>query len=35
MKKLILIAVLGLAALSGCGIDGEPLTPPAKSSSAG
>ncbi|GEM_PF-2584792 len=32
MKILILLAVLATG-LSGCGIDGEPLTPPAKTAS--
>ena len=32
LKLLLTLAVAGL--LAGCGIDGEPLTPPAKSARA-
>jgi hypothetical protein len=33
MTKLLILAFAGTLFLSGCGIDGEPLTPPAKTTS--
>lgn len=32
MKRIIALMLAGTFILVGCGIDGEPLTPPAKSS---
>ena len=33
MKPLLTLVLAGTLLLAGCGIDGEPLTPPAKSMS--
>jgi hypothetical protein len=32
MKRILIAVLAGTLMLGGCGIDGEPLTPPAKTS---